>query len=123
MSLGYDVNEDTRTFEKEGITGTVTRYSKGVLEYPCYIVKPPFAMYKIKVLQTMFQKVSTYNEDDSLSLINLYFEDNSGRLASLGKIYPRQVNSFLKLFEGNEITGYYTDGSELKGDYLYVLGG
>lgn len=123
MELGYEVNEEKRDFNQRGITGTVTRYATGSLEYPCYIVKPPFAKYKIRVLQTMFQKSETYNEAEANLAIHLYFEDGNGKLAGLGSIFPRQVNSFLKLFSDNEVVGFYSDGTELSGDYLYVLGG
>lgn len=120
--VGYDVEVEKRDFEQEGITGTVSRYSTCNLSYPCFIVRPPFEKYKINVLRAMFQRNTDYNEDEGSLAISLYFEQG-GQLASMGKIFPRQVNSFLKLFEKNDVTGYYTDGKELTGKYLYVLGG
>jgi len=123
MTLGYEVEEEKRSFEQKGITGSVTRYVSGSLDFPCFIVKAPFEQYKIRVLSTMFQKVDSYSEYESNLAINLYFESTDGRLAGLGKIYPRQVNSFLKLFSTNKVSGFYEDGTELQGDYLYVLGG
>lgn len=116
MSLGYDVEVKERDFSSEGV---VSRYTKSKLEYPCYIVKAPFEAYKITVLKAMFKNADSICEDNA---INLYFEKDSV-IASLGKIYPRQVNSFLKLFSSNDITGFFDNGEELHGDYLYVLGG
>lgn len=120
--IGYEVEQEKRTFEQEGITGTVSRYSTCNLSYPCFIVKPPFEKYKISVLRAMFQRSGDYNEDENDLSVSLYFEQG-GQLAGMGKIFPRQVNSFLKLFEKNEVIGFYTDGTELTGDYLYVLWG
>lgn len=121
MSLGYEVEDKPRSFDSDGITGTVSRYTKSKLEFPCFIVKAPFEEYKITVLRTMFQKSDSYDEEESKLAINLYFEQDGVR-AGFGKIFPRQVNSFLKLFGGNDITGYYDDGRELRGEHLYVLG-
>lgn len=120
--VGYDVESEQRDFNKEGITGTVSRYANGVLDYPCYIVNPPFEAYKIKVLQTMYLKSGSLSNEDADLGISIYFKQGD-RLAGLGKIYPRQVSAFLKLFEKNNVVGYYDDSTELVGDYLYVLGG
>lgn len=120
--IGYDVEQEERDFEKEGITGTVSRYSTCNLVYPCFIVRPPFEKYKINVLKAMFQGLDAGSDEDLSLSVALYFEEG-GKIASLGKIYQRQVNSFLKLFENNDIIGFYSDGKELKGDYLYALGG
>lgn len=120
--IGYDVESEERSFEQEGITGTVTRYARGVLTYPCYIVYPPFETYKLRVLQTMYLRSDSLNNDDADLGISVYFKQGE-RLAGLGKIYPRQVSAFLKLFEKNRVVGYYDENTELTGDYLYVLGG
>lgn len=121
MSIGYDVEENNRDFEKAGLTGTVTRYTKSNLVYPCYIVEAPFEKYKLQVLKSMFQNIDTYSEEDSHLAIQLYFEEG-GKKVGLGKIYPRQVKSFLQLFSSNKIIGYYDEKTKLEGDHLYVLG-
>lgn len=122
MSVGYDLDEDDRSFEQSGLTGTVTRYTESSMVYPCYIVKAPFETYKLKVLQSMFHKVSFDSEEDGDLAIQLYFESGE-QIVGLGKIFPRQVKSFLRLFEGSDIKGYYDENTMLEGDYLYVLGG
>lgn len=120
--VGYDVAEDSRSFEKKGLTGTVMRYTTDDLKFPCYIVSAPFEKYKLKVLQSMFQKVESYDEEESKLEIHLYFEDEKS-CVGFGKIYPRQVKSFLQLFSTNKIVGYYDKDKKLEGDYLFVLGG
>lgn len=122
MEIGYDVEESERSFTKEGLTGTVTRYTTDDLEFPCYIVSAPFEKYKIKVLQSMFKRVDSYDEEESNLAIHLYFEEGDNRVG-LGKIYPRQVKSFLQLFSSNNVSGFYNKDTKLEGDYLYVLGG
>lgn len=117
MSLGYDVHEDDRSFEQEGITGTVTRYATSSLEFPCYIVSAPFEKYKIQVLRTMIENHSSSADSEP---INLYFREE-GSTVGLGKIMPTQVKAFLKLFESNKIEGYLDKDSKLEGDYLYTL--
>lgn len=120
--IGYDVETEERNFIQEGITGTVSRFAKGTVSYPCYIVNPPFEAYKIKVLRTMYLRSDSLNEDDADLGISIYLKQGE-KLVGLGKIYPRQVSAFLKLFASNKITGYYDENTELTGDYLYVLGG
>ena len=124
MSLGYDVYEDNREFEQKGLTGEVKRYTTGKLDYPCYIIYSEddnqVEMYKIQVLRQMFSTSKTYVESDAKSMINLYFSQGS-KMAKLGIIQPKQVKSFLKLFESNIVEGYYDADTVLKDDYLYVL--
>ena len=122
MSIGYDIEDSNRSFEKKGLTGTVTRYTTDDLKFPCYIVSAPFEKYKLKVLKSMYQKVESYDEEESRLAIYLYFEEG-GKRVGLGKIYPRQVKSFLQLFSTNKIVGFYDKDTVLENDYLYVLGG
>ena len=120
MSIGYDIEDSNRSFEKKGLTGTVTRYTTDDLKFPCYIVSAPFEKYKLKVLKSMYQKVESYDEEESR--LAIYFEEG-GKRVGLGKIYPRQVKSFLQLFSTNKIVGFYDKDTVLENDYLYVLGG
>lgn len=120
--LGYDVVEENRSFEAEGLTGNVSRYTQSSLNYPCYIVQSPFELYKVNVLRSMYTTGSSESSDEDDLGISIYFEQNQ-KMAGFGKIYPRQVNAFLKLFERNNILGFYNEETPLKGDYLYVLGG
>lgn len=120
--IGYEVEQEQRTFETDGLTGNVSRYAQESLSYPCYIVKSPFELYKVNVLRSMYSTGKSVGGIDANSGIHIYFEQNE-KMAGFGKIYPRQVNAFLRLFEKNEIVGFYDDGTQLEGDYLYVLGG
>lgn len=122
MSLGYATYEDDRSFEKSGLTGNVKRYTSESMEYPCYIItlSNSIPRYKIDVLKRMFSMTSSFKEDLVSLSISIYF-DNEGKLIKFGKIYPAQVKSFLKLFETEEIIGYYSKDKVLEGEYLYVL--
>lgn len=116
--IGYDIEEYDRNYDKQGITGEVTRYSTGSMQYPCYIVHAPFERYKVTVLKTMFNQSGELEE----GTIGLYFS-NGGNLIEMGKLLPRQVNAFLKLFSDNKVECFYDKDKELKGDLLYTLGG
>lgn len=124
MSLGYDVYEDKRSFEEKGITGNVKRYTTTKMDFPCYVIVSsednPVEEFKISVLQKMFETVKVYDEEEAKRAIFLYFSDGV-RTVKLGRIKPSQVKSFLKLFDANNVDGYYSRDKELVGDYRYVL--
>lgn len=124
MSLGYEVHEDSRKFEQEGLTGDVKRYATQNMSFPCFVIvsdsEHTVETFKIKVLRNMFAAVKAYNEEEAKLAISLYFNQND-KTVRLGQIYPKQVKSFLKLFSENIIEGYLTEGEKLIGDYLYVL--
>lgn len=122
MSLGYTTYEDDRNFEKSGLTGTVKRYTSESMEYPCYIItlSNSIPRYKLDILKRMFSMSSSFNEDLVNLAISIYF-DSDGKLIKFGKIYPAQVKSFLKLFETENIIGYYSKDKVLENEYLYVL--
>lgn len=122
--LGYDVKEDARTFEKEGLTGVVRQYTTTDMKYPCYVVQItpecPVERYKLTMLRQMFTTGSVVDPEIAGLAINVYFSQGS-KTACLGRIYPKQVKSFLKLFEGNLVDGYFNADTLLSGDYLYAL--
>lgn len=124
MSLGYDLYEDNRDFQQKGLTGEVKRYTTAKMEFPCYVVcsteTNQVEMYKIQVLKQMFATSKIYNESEANSMIHLYFSQGN-QVAKLGIIQPKQVKSFLKLFESNQVDGYFEDGILLQGEHLYVL--
>lgn len=125
MALGYDTFEDDRDFEQKGLTGKVSRYTTEKMSFPCYIIDADSGQkveaYKIKVLKNMTANIgSSKNIDIEDDMINLYFSQG-GQMARLGKICPKQVKSFLKLFEGNKIDGFFDKDTPLNDDYLYVL--
>ena len=127
MSLGYEVYEDDRSFEAEGITGNVRRYSTDKMVFPCYIMKSHEAnlvpLYKIQTLQNMFKTgTKQFNEEDGNSTITIYFEQD-GTTLRLGHILPIQVKPFLTLMEGNDVVGFLDKDTFLEDDYLYVLAG
>ena len=109
----YEVEEENY---EGGASGEVEAYAHVNLEYPCMIIEPPLEKYKIKVFSTMFASVSALDE-----AIHLYFKDGA-MMVSYGTIGMGQVNSLLKLFNGNKITGYLSAEKVLTGDKLYCLG-
>lgn len=120
MSLEIDVYEDNREFNQE----KVTRYSTAKMEFPCYIIistdEKPIKAYTLQILKQMFSSTSTFDEDVSKLLINLYFCQGE-KTVKFGTIQPSQVKSFLKLFQDNEIEGFYDEKTKLTGELLYVL--
>ena len=125
MSLGYDVYDSSnRSFEQEGLTGEVRRYTTEKMNFPCYIVlaseEKPVEQYKISVLKKMAITTQVYDEDIAKSMIYIYF-NYGNRTVKLASIQAKQVKAFLKLFEANDIDGYFDKDTLLKGDHLYVL--
>lgn len=124
MSLGYETFDANRSFEKQGITGQVQRYSRESMNYPCYIIRSEddnkVGMHQITVLKNMFETIVSYDkgaEDDS---IYVYF-CKDGKLIRIGKIFPHQVKAFLRLFSDNYVDCFMDKDTELKDQYLYVL--
>lgn len=124
MSLGYDTFSDERTFDKQGITGQVQRYSREAMNYPCYIIRSEdenkVGVHQITVLKNMFNTVVSFDKSSEDNSIYVYF-CQSEKVARIGKISPRQVKAFLRLFDGNLVDCFLDKDTELKGDYLYVL--
>lgn len=125
MALGFDVYEDTRDFQKKGITDEIRRYVTDKMGFPCFIIvaseEKPVEMYKVSVLRKTFSSIAATLDEESIGRdINIYFSQGD-RTAMLGKIQPRQVKSFLKLFEYNEVHGYLDKDTPLEGQYMYVL--
>lgn len=121
--LGYEVYEDTRSFEKVGFSGVVKRYTTESMRFPCYIVdadKTEIEEYRLKIITNMFKTSSAVDvaEDDSTVSIYVKMQDKTVRL---GQINSTQVKAFLKLFETKFVVGYYDENTELLDDYLYVL--
>ena len=128
MGLGYDVSEDKRDFQREGISGEVQRHSQEALSYPCLmLVKTEgtsFQKYKLEALQMLFKssKQMDLSEDNTAvnTTIAIYI-DVDGKKMRLGAISPTQVKAFLRLFQSNKVVGMYDANKKLEGDMLYVL--
>lgn len=124
MSLGYDTFEADRSFDKQGITGQVQRYSREAMNYPCYIIRSEddnkVGMHQITVLKNMFNTTVAYEKDSEDNSIYIYFYQKE-KMARIGKIYPKQVKAFLRLFDGNNIDCFLDKDTELFDEYLYVL--
>ena len=129
MSIGYEVAEDTRSFEKEGLTGQVSRFSAQSIQYPCYVIKStpenPVPEYKAEALKGMLNQTVVNNGDgqfdaNAVHNIMIYMDFENNRFG-LGSITPSQVKSFLTSFEDNEVIGYFDEKTELTGINLFVL--
>ena len=122
MALGYEVAEDTRSFETQGLTGKVTRFSTTALEFPAFVImlddKHPLKAITVDAFKRMEPRIDDVTED--ISLIHVYAFQGE-QLAKLGMISATQVQIFLNLFKDNEVVGYVNKDTELTGDYLYVL--
>lgn len=120
MDLGYEVSEDKRSFESKAIS----RHTNARFEYPCLIVtntaEAPVRKYMLDVHKKMSVKPVGFDESSLGLLIHLYINQDS-KLLKLGTMQPNQVKSFLRLFEGVQISGWYDEDTELVGDMLYAL--
>ena len=127
VELGYETYEDKREFTQEGLTGTVTKYTKDVLTFPCYVINQteelPIKAFKTNTLMKMFAVSSkVYDEEAAKLKISVYYSQN-GRVIRLGQLSPNQVKPFLSLFESeiSAIDCYYDKDTKLTQDMLYVL--
>lgn len=120
--IGYTPYNDDRSFDKAGITDKVTRYARGTLSYPCYIIvstkEAEVKYHNIETLNRMFPSKTKYDSEKMLINIYLSIED---KLAKLGVIQSNQVKTFLDLFRDNEVKCYLSEDNELTGMYKYVL--
>jgi len=128
IEKGYDVHEDKRSFEKQGITGRITQYNTEANLYPQFCImttkENTMSMFQSLALKGMFETTTITDnilmEEDRNMGIYVYINVDDKKLR-LGKIQPRQVKAFLKLFEANTIMGYLNEETLLEGDMLYVL--
>lgn len=125
MALGYDVYDDSkRSFDQNGLTGEVKRYTTASMAFPCLIIcstpEKPVKLHNLETLRMMLPKSKLYDEDMAKSMINIYFNQGD-KTAKLGVIQPKQVKTFLKLFKDNDVDGYLSSDKKLEGMYLYVL--
>lgn len=123
VSLGYEVEEESRSFEKEGLTGKVSKYTFENKEYPCITLvvdeKLGLPSYKMGVLTTMFvanNKVATAVNNS----INIYISAGTTTVRA-GKIKPAQVKTIVRLFEGYELVAQLSEERMLEGHYIYIL--
>ena len=68
----------------------------------------------------MSLSIKQYDEEQAFQAINIYY-NNGDQTVSVGKIFPQQVKSFLKLFETCQVDGYLDKDTKLEDFYLYVL--
>ena len=123
MALGYDVYEDKRTFEQEGLTGTVRRYTTEGMQFPCIIIlhseTKPIEKYKLDALKQMFKLTQAFDEE-AVAGVTIYYSQGN-KTVRLGQVTSRQVKAFLNLFANNDLVGYYDADNCLEGDMIYVL--
>lgn len=113
----YGEQSDDVTVSLPGITDKVVNYTYTGMSFPCVILKDGFKCpeHKMIVLSKMVKMGSVEVKD-----INLYFSDN-GELYKIGMLSGMQVKPFLDIVGVENIHAFYDDGSELKGDKVYVL--
>lgn len=124
MSDIYEVYEDKRSFEQEGLTGTVKRYITEKMEFPCFILASDEAhrveSYKIVTLKTMCSLSNKLDKNNTETGINLYYSEGD-KTVRFGRIMSKQVKPFLKLFEGNQVLCFLNKDTELVDQYMYIL--
>ena len=121
MSLGYDTFDSERTFEKQGITGQVQRYSREAMNYPCYIVSmQDMPMCKLLAFKGLVAAPEVLARQEVDTSINVYFKQGEQH-AYFGKILPAQVKAFINVFGQDNIIGFLSKEKEIKDMYLYIL--
>lgn len=132
MAVGYEVKETERSYEQQGITGTVTRGAIENCKYPCMILysteESQLPKYKLNVLQSML-KASTViqkTEQSADEVVednrNIYlYLTNTVKTVRLGSINPKQVKSIINLFQDCKLEAYLNKDKKLEGQYIYVL--
>lgn len=130
MSLGYEVFDDERNFEQEGITGEVKKYAKGVMKYPCIILTETeenrLNLFSLQTAKEMFTKPDAiYDETYVDRIVYVYVRLLDGHLISFNSIDSSKVNAFCNLFQGHLITGKMYDENkniiDLDADMVQVL--
>ena len=121
MSLGFDVFESDNDYEKEGLTGQVSRYSSVEMNYPCYIVSmQDMPMCKLLAFKGLVAAPEVLARQEVDTSINVYFKQGE-QYAYFGKILPAQVKAFINVFGQDNITGFLSKEKEIKDMYLYIL--
>lgn len=118
MALGYEVFEDERDFQQEGITGHVSRFTKGDLQYPCLIITETEAkrlnLSTLEIAKNMFTiKDSTYDESFKDRLIYIYIRLLDNHLVSFNSVDSTKIGAFMDLFEGFDLSGWIYSNNEL----------
>ena len=130
MALGYDVFEDNRDIQQEGITGEVKKFAKGEMQYPCIILTETednrLNLFSLQTAKEMFTKPEAiYDESYVDRIVFVYIRLLDGHLISFNSIDSSKVNAFCNLFKGHKITGkMYDENNELidlDGDMVSVL--
>lgn len=122
--LGFDVSEDKRTFEKQGITGNVTNEVTEEVSYPYLMIvstdEHKVTKNQLQLLPNLFAASNLIESDDSNSPISIYFKAGEN-VMKLGKINGRQVKAFVRSVGVDSITGMFDKNTKLVGDMIYVL--
>ncbi len=120
-----EVFEDKRSFEQEGITGSITRYTTTTFEYPCIIIthtaEHPIMRFQVEALKRIMQTNSSFGElktDEQFVTVYIQMQDVTTKY---GKVSTKQMRLLLSTFEKNKLVGYYSDGRILEDFMVYVL--
>lgn len=124
MSDIYEVYEDKRSFEQEGLTGTVKRYITEKMEFPCFVLASDenhkVESYKILTLKTMCSLSNKLDKNNTETGINLYYNEGE-KTVRFGRIMSKQVKPFLQLFNENQVLCFLNKDTELVDQYMYIL--
>ena len=122
--LGYEVKEENRDFEVDGLTGNVRRYVSEDITYPCFIIElgsdSTISEAQASVLKKMTEASDSYDVESEMKPIQVYISEGE-KLISFTKVFPLQVRAFLSLTSNAKVIGYVDKDTMLEGNMLYVL--
>ena len=122
--LGYEVSEENRDFEVDGLTGNVRRYITEGVSYPCFIIElnesSSISKAQVSVLRKMTEASDNYDVNSEIKPIQVYISEGD-KLISFTKVLPLQGRALLSLTSNAKVLGYVDKDTRLEGDMLYVL--
>lgn len=122
--LGYEVSEENRDFDVDGLTGDVRRYITEGISYPCFIIElnenSSISKAQVSVLRKMTEASDSYDISSEIKPIQVYISEGE-KLISFTKVLPLQVRALLSLTSNAKVLGYIDKDTILEGDMLYVL--
>lgn len=121
----YEVEEIERSYQIEGVTDQVSKFSTNSMSYPNirFIAKDKNPQsFKLQILSNMRVGESSIALENREKTIMVYFKGVGLELIECGKVYQTQLRALIKLFEDEcEIIASLDKERTLTGKYVYAM--